>query len=305
MSILLSFMAALSIAFANLFIRKSIDAGGSAKAFLVFQMGSAFFLAILMSPVRTGQFSINGPIVLLGIAAGLLLAVMLYCLGKALEKGPPGFTFSILNAATVMPGLIMALSFGAAFGFLYNAWHAIGSLLVIGGLFWAGRGLEQMQDKKKWLLFAVAMFGLHICLLCLYQWRALLLKFPHSFFPSEHAQSEWFMPFMYLSATLIQLGIYLKSERKMPKGKEVAYGLMGGAANLFCTFFLLWATQVATPVENAVIFPVFSVAGIILSNLWSQKLYQEKINWRACQVCTFGLIVGTVDWTAIAAAIGW
>lgn len=308
MSILLSFTAAMCVAFSNLFMRKSIDTGGTAKAYLVFQMGFAFLLAVLMSPVRTGRFSINMPIVLLGIAAGLLLAVMLFCLGRALEKGPPGFTFSILNAATVMPGLIMALSFGVAYGFIYNGWHALGSILVIGGLFWAGRGMQGMQDKKKWLVFSFGMFALHICLLCLYQWRALLFKVHHPFFTAEQAQSEWFMPFMYLSAALVQLGIYLQAEKRKPQIKEAVYGLMGGAANLLCTFFLLWATQVATPFENAVIFPIFSVAGIILSNLWGQKLYQEQVNWRACQLCAFGLIVGTVDWKAIAAALvsmGW
>jgi len=54
-----------------------------------------------------------------------------------------------------------------------------------------------------------------------------------------------------------------------------------------------------------VIFPIYSVVGIILTNFWGQKLYQEQVNWRACQLCAFGLIVGTVDWKAVAAAIGF
>jgi multidrug transporter EmrE-like cation transporter len=293
------------VAFSNLFMRKSIDTGGTTKAFLVFQMGFALLLSLLMGPIRTGQYAINLPIVLLGMTAGVILALMLYCLGRAIEQGPAGFTFSILNGATVMPGLIMAMVFGVTYGFIYNGWHALGSVLVIGGLYWAGRGAQNMQDKKKWILLSASMFALHVLILCLFQWRALLFKVDHPMFTANEAQSEWFMPFLYLAALSIQLALYLKSERRMPQVKEAVYGMFGGGAQMLCTFFLLWATQVASPVENAVIYPVFSVAGIVLSNLWSQRLYQEQVNWRACQLCAFGLIVGTVDWKAIAAAISW
>jgi len=53
-----------------------------------------------------------------------------------------------------------------------------------------------------------------------------------------------------------------------------------------------------------VIYPIFSVVAIVLSKPLGQRLYQEKVNWRACQLCASGLVVGTVDWKAIAAAIG-
>ncbi len=310
MAILLVFIAASFVALSNFFMRKSVDSGGTTKGFLVFQMAVAFFIAILINPVRTGNYSINFPIASLGIAAGLIFALMIYSLGRAVEKGPPGITFSILNAATVMPGLFMALLFGAAHGFVYTGWHGIGSILVLAGLFWAGKGLDGMQEKKSWILFSGAMFSFHILLLCLFQWRALLLNLPHpeelaSFFDAEKIKSEWFMPFMYLVSAIVQLGIYLRFEKRRPKSKEIIYGVCGGVANSLCTFFLIWSTEAASPIENAVIFPVFSVAGIVLSNIWGQKLYQEQVNWKACQVCAFGLIVGTVDWKAVAAAIGF
>jgi len=75
--------------------------------------------------------------------------------------------------------------------------------------------------------------------------------------------------------------------------------------NGLCTYFMIWSTELASPLEGAVIFPIFSVTTIALSNLWSQRLYQEKVNWTACQFCIAGLIVGTVDWGAVAAFIGW
>lgn len=304
------FLAAIFVSLSNLVMRKSIDAGGSAKAFLVFQMVVAFLVAIIINPIRTGDYAINLPIAGLGIAAGLLFALMLFSLGRAVEKGPPGITFSILNAATVMPGLVMALLFGAAYGFVYNIWHGLGSMLVLAGLFWAGKGLQGMQDKKNWMYFSALIFLLHILLLALFQWRALLIHLPRAeeittLFTSDQIKSQWFMPFMYLVSAVVQSGIYLRFERRVPKVLEIFYGVCGGVANSLCTFFLIQATVAATPLENAVIFPIFSVAGIILSYLWGQKLYQEVVNWKACQLCAFGLFVGTVDWKAVAAAIGF
>ena len=83
------------------------------------------------------------------------------------------------------------------------------------------------------------------------------------------------------------------------------YGIFGGLINGTGTFLLTCAIQAASALENAILFPMYSVAIIILSNLWGQKLYQEKVNWRACQVCAGGLLIATVDWRGVAAAIGF
>lgn len=310
MAVILMFFAGIFVSLSNLFMRKSIDSGGTTKGFLIFQMAMGFLVALSLNPVRTGDYAINTPVVLLGVVTGLVLAGLLFSLGRALENGPPGVTFSIINGATVMPAIIMALLFGAARGFPYTPWHAIGSILVLFGLFWAGKGLEGFQNRKAWIFFSLAMFCFHVLLLGIFQWRALLLNTPHveeitSLFSAEQIRSQWFMPFIYLASTFVQLALFIRYEKRWPRGMEVLYGLIGGAANGLCTYFMIWSTEVATPLENAVIFPIFSVVTIILSNLWGQKLYQEQVNWRACQVCAFGLVVGTVDWKAVAAAIGF
>jgi len=310
MAVFLMFLAGVFVSLSNLCMRKSIDSGGTTKGFLIFQMATAFLVALLLNPVRTGDYAINGPIIGLGVVAGLILAGLLFSLGRALEKGPPGFTFSILNGSTVMPAIVMAAFFGVAHGFPYTTWHAVGSLFVLFGFFWAGRGLQGLQDRKGWITFALTMFSLHVLLLILFQWRALLLNVPHteeitSLFTSAQIQSQWFMPFMFLASTVVQLALFVYYERRSPLSREVVYGLIGGAANGLCTYCMLWSTEVATPLENAIIFPMFAVVTIVLSNLWGQKLYQEQVNWRACQMCALGLIVGTVDWKAVAAAIGF
>lgn len=299
MGLFSALLAALFIAISNLFMRKSIDSGGTTKGFLTIQMFVAFLVAIFLGPIKTGQYDWNGPIIILGLCSGLVLATMLLVLGKALEKGPPGFTFSILSAATVMPAIVMAVLFGAAFGFYYTIWHGIGSLLVLTGLFWAGKGIEGMQDRKTWILLAIAMFSLHVLLLVIYQWRAILLNFPSAYFTSEQIRSQWFMPMLYLSAAIVQLAIYLRSERRKFLPKEWLYGCAAGAGNSLCTFFLIQATELATGFQSAIIFPLFSIGTIVFSNLWGQYLYEEKVNWRACQVCTLGILIGTVDWRSI------
>ena len=114
------------------------------------------------------------------------------------------------------------------------------------------------------------------------------------------------MPFIYFAAAAVQVCVYLfASERRKPKGAECFYGFIGGGANSISTFFLIWATEVASSLENIVIFPIFSVAIIVICNFWGQRLYQERVNWKACQVCALGLLVGTIDWKALLAALGW
>ncbi len=310
MAILLMLFAGGFISLSNLFMRKSMDGGGTTKGFLIFQMAMAFLVALLLNPVRTGNYAWNGSIAFLGIAAGCVLAFMLFFLGRSLEKGPAGLTFSILNAATVMPAIVMALLFGASYGFPYTLWHAAGSLIVLFGLFLAGKGLQGLQDRKRWMIFCAAMFSLHILLLSLFQWRALLLNLPNpeemvSFFNSEKIKSQWFTPFMFLSAMVAQGIFFIYYERRWPRFLEAYYGLLGGVMNGLCTYCMIWSTEVAGALENAVIFPIFSVMTIVLSNLWSQRLYQERVNWRACQFCMGGLVIGTVDWKAVAAFIGF
>jgi hypothetical protein len=298
------------VAASNLFMRRSIDAGGTTRAFLVIQMAIGFLVAFLIGPVKSGLYEMNGSIAVLGLGAGLVLGAMLLVLGKALEKGPPGLTFSILSGATVLPAIVMALLFGSAFGFVYTVWHGIGSILVVAGLLWAGRGLQGLQDRTAWVLFSLLMFSLHVLLLVIFQWRAMLHNIPNpeeviGFFTSEQIRSQWFMPMLYLGGTGVQLVNYLMNEKRVPNSKEWVNGFGGGVANSLGTFFLIQGTELATGLENAVIFPLFSIGTIILSNVWSQRLYQEKVNWRAAQVCALGLLIGTVDWKGVLAAVGF
>ncbi|MBS0607097.1 MAG: hypothetical protein JSR57_09115, partial [Verrucomicrobia bacterium] len=98
MGIQLMVIASLFIAASNYCMRRSIDSGGSSKAFLMIQLFLVFLVAILLNPVRTGEYAWSSCMAYFGLAGGIVLAVMMIFLGKALEKGPPGLTFAALNA---------------------------------------------------------------------------------------------------------------------------------------------------------------------------------------------------------------
>lgn len=303
MGILLILVASCFASLSNFCMRRSIDSGGTAKAFLAVQLSIAALAAFLLGPVRTGQFALNLPVILAGLTAGLILGWMLQTLGRALEFGPPGLTFAMLNASTVMPAIVMALLFGAAFGCIYTPWHAAGSLFVLGGLFWAGKGLQGLVNQRSWLLFSLLTFTLHVLFLVLMQCRVLVLNssLPEMASLSFNLASPWFLFFIYLAASLLQVGAYLTGERRILKSEECFYGLFGGIGNAMSTFFLIWATEAANAMERAVIFPIFSIAIIVICNVWGQRLYQEKVHWKACQLCLFGLFIGTVDWKSLIA----
>ena len=172
------------------------------------------------------------------------------------------------------------------------------------GLFWAGWGARGLDKKMRWVTFVAGAFVLHTFFLILMQWRALFINFPGENglflnFDVQDAKSQWFMPSVFFAAALIQLLIYVTTQKRRPNRQETVYGILGGLTNGIGTFFMIWSTEVSTPLEHAMIFPIFSVAIIIACNLWGQLLYKEKVNWVANGVCVLGILVGTINWAAL------
>jgi drug/metabolite transporter (DMT)-like permease len=304
MGIQLMLLAGVFIALSNYMMRKSIDAGGTTKGFLMVQLFIVFVVAILLNPVRMGDYQWSGCMSLFGLAGGLVLALMMASLGRALESGPPGLTFAALNSSTVMPSIVMVLIFGAAFGYHYTLWNGLGSLLVVIGLFWAGWQTHASKQKSVWFSFVSAAFFLHVIFLVFLSWKALFMNYPGEnglflSFDMDDAKNQWFMPMIFFAAFAIQALIYFKSEKRWLKKGEVLYGVLGGVANGVGTFFMIRATEVSTPFEHAMIYPIFSVSIIVLCNLWGQWLYKEKVNWIATGVCLVGILVGTINWSGI------
>ncbi len=304
MGIQLMVIAALFIAISNLCLRRSIDAGGTSKAYLMMQLVLSFFVMVLLNPVRTGDYSWSMPMAVFGLAGGVLLAGVMTFLGKALESGPPGLSVAILNCSSVMPILMLVILFGSQYGFSYTLWNAVGSILVILGICWAGWDGGQVESRKKWLIFVSLAFFAHVAYLVFLNWRALFLNFPGQeglglAFAPETLNSQWFMPMVFLSAALIQTYIFFAKEKRMPNRSETIYGLFGSIANGLGAFLLIKGTEIASPLEHAMLFPIFSVTIILGCNIWGRVLYSESVNWKANALCIGGILIGTVDWKAL------
>ncbi len=305
MGIQLMIIASIFIAVSNYCMRRSIDSGGSSKAFLMIQLSLVCLVAILLNPVRTGIYGWSHCMAIFGIAAGIILGTMVIFLGKALETGPPGLTFAILNASTVMPMILMVIFFGASFGYVYTLSHAAGSLVVIIGLLWAAWQAIRSQKQVQWGALIMGAFLLHVLFLVVMQWRALFINFPGanglylSFDMEDSTCCQWFMPILFFVAALIQIGYYLATQKRVPNRSEVLYGVLGGVVNGIGTFFMIWSTEVSTSLEHAMIFPIFAVTIIIGCNLWGQWIYKEKVNWAANICCIVGIFIGSLDWKAL------
>ncbi len=304
MGIQLMLLAGICVAISNLFLRRSIDSGGTSKAYLMLQLGLTVFVMILLGPVRTGNYAWEPSMAIFALAGGILLASVMGFLGKAFENGPPGLSVAMLNCSSVMPILMLVLFFGAQFGFYYTLWNAIGSILVIAGICWAGWDGGNIASRRKWLLFVSLTFFAHVFYLVFLSWRSLFINFPGQSglglaFSPEAASMQWFMPIVFATAAFIQGVLFFSGERRMPNRTEVSYGMVGSVVHGVGAFAMLKATEVATSVEHAMLFPIFSVTLIVGCNLWGKWLYQEQVHWKANAVCIGGLLLGTVDWSSI------
>lgn len=297
-------LSALCAAFSNLFMRRSIDTGGTTRAFLMIQLVLVFLMAILLNPVRTGNYYWSTPMALFGLSGGIILAGFMTFLGKALEHGPPSLTIAMLNSSTVMPILVLVFIFGSQFGYYYTLWNGLGSLLVVIGMCWAGWDLTALNHRKKWLSFVLLAFCLHIFYLVFLNWRALFINFPGAqnlgfSFALEDAKAQWFMPMVFLGAAAVQTVLFFTNEKRIPKQKEIFNGVLGGIAQGLCAYLMIWATEVATSKEHAMLFPIFSVAIILGCNIWGKWLYKEEIHWKGNSFCMLGLLIGTIDWKTL------
>lgn len=285
----------------NFCMRKSVGHFSNAKSFLMIELWFAALFSIAIHPARSGFQIWNGEILTFGILVGMIFGYMLYFLGQALEKGPAGLTIAGLNSSNVLPSIFMCLIFGTKFGFSYNVFHALGSLLVMMGIFWASFDLEEHFDKKSWGSKAFLAIFLHVFFLLFMQWRALMINLPDAvgylrLFSREVAKNPWFTPAMYISAALVHTAIFFRSEKRAPSLSEYKMGMVGGIFNALYAFFLIWSSEKATTFEHAMLFPMFSVFTILLCNLWGKWIYQESIHWKACHLSLLGLVLGTVDW---------
>lgn len=238
------------------------------------------------------------PIVLVGFSVGLLISLLMFIIGKALQHGPSGLTFSFQNSGAILPPLLLATIFNKPFGFSISFGNLLGMIFVISGLFCATIGQSKVSVRKTWVAYALLTFIAQGLILSIFQWRCLLIQegLPtHVLIPFSCPSSAdlWFMPALFFSSWLCQVLCFSCSERRLPYISEITYGSLGGIFNGLSTFFLLKATNVASIEEKAMLFPLFTVIVVLLCNLYGRLFYNETISWKANALAILGIIIGT------------
>ncbi|MBN4067422.1 hypothetical protein JYU14_05000 [Simkania negevensis] len=304
MALYLILISAVAAAIQNLFMRRSVDSEGSTHIYVPVQLFMSLLIVTYLNPVRSHSYTFDWRTVAVGLVMGLVLGLMMWSLGQAVKYGASALTFASLNSSSVLPSIVMACLFGAVFGHGYQWWNALGSAFVVIGIFWSSLSSEKSKSWPFWVFFTVLASLSFVFFSSMMQWRVLLSTHvaQKSFllpFSLDPAKAAWFIPAIFFSATLFQLVILAFVKVGAVSKRTVVYGVFGGIANGLSMFFMVFATERAQAWENAMLFPIFSISVIVLSNLWAKFLYREKIVWIPSAMCIAGLFVGTVDWSAL------
>lgn len=283
-------------ALSNFCMRKSMEKKGSARTFFLFQLVCTFLTLIYLYPVAEECYSINLYTICMACACGFFLALLKLQVVRALKAGPASLTFACINCASIAPAIAFALLFVDC---TYTFGNLIGSTLVAIGLFWAINNQSQFTHKWGWIAFAMLAFFVHTLFLILTEWHAILLRSPHWLndfwlYGSDRLHSAWFAPLVFATAALIHSVLYWFQERRFPRREEFFWGILGGLLNGACSYFFQQSVLLATGIEQACLFPLFSVTLILVCNLWGQWLYGEEVHWKANCLCLAGLFVPVV-----------
>lgn len=290
-------LSGLLAALSNFCMRRSMDFRGTCRAYYMFQLFFTLIVALILYPMRSENATDwNPPIVFLGLLTGLFLGFMKLMIDKALQKGPPGLTFAAINSASVMPALVFVLFFHTLIDFELTHYDVMASILIVAGLFWASRKDHRNFRTQDWMSFALLGFAFHVLYLVFTELRAIFINgehfITHDLFPSaDMFRSPWYLPMVFVSATLMHVIVYVVSIRKMPLRPEILWGVVGGIFNGLCAYCYLEATEVASVSETTLIFSVFSISTILFCNLWGYYFYEEKIHWQANGLCLAGLFI--------------
>lgn len=309
MALILMLFSGVLVGLGNYFMRRSMDAGGDSRSYILIQLFLSAIWTITTGPLANMEFSTTTPTLIYGVLTGACLAFFMRFLGQAMARGPVSLTVAFINASTLLPALIFYLVFGKSFGFEYKVATALGSLLVLFALFQATKRdfSQDSSDAQRnrltfpWLYATMGCLILHTFMLVLIQLRSmslceeigdhfLLLK------SSTHG-SEAFLPIMFVSAWIIQ---WLQSSRKgmrWPVQKEWLFGCLGGLANGSSIQLMAMGTFIATGAQAAMMFPLYSVSIIVTCNLWGLLLYKESVYWPASILAITGIAVGTINWS--------
>lgn len=299
MSIILIIFAALCLAIVNLMLRKGADIQEQSQLYLWVQQGVSFLFILCVNPLRVGSFSFSLDLLVIGLGAGVFLSLMMGSFFQAMKKGPPALSCAILNCASTVPALLMAIVFGSKYGYEIHAYNAIGILLVSVGLLWSGVSEANSDKSVAWFRAILATFIFQVAFLSVVKWQGLMMReelqtewgLPFYF---DELESLWFLPIVFLVSSVSQGAVYLGKQKEKTDKRLLYYATVGGIFNGLSYHLMVGAIRSARGIESMLILPILSVVVIVLCNLWGQKLYKERVNWRASFLSLIGLVVAMI-----------
>ncbi len=291
-------LTSLFIALSNLFIRKSVDAGGGeGDPYLLERLAVSGVAISLIAIYNLGYFPFNLKMALLGILAGIMLGSLMWSTGRTLKFGPPGLSLMVINIACVAPPILMALAFGSAYGFDYTIYNLIGSAVIVAGML-LGSLHERFGLSRNWLLWVGITFLLHSLYLTYFQYRSLLLKAdPNSsplLFCCSPEGADIFGIALFAAAALYQL-LLPRNRKEFSFTPFLIWGIGGGIINGLGSFFMLKSTEYAvTSTEKTLLFPIYLILLITFCNAWGRVLYGEKISWLSTAIIALGILISAL-----------
>lgn len=129
---------------------------------------------------------------------------------------------------------------------------------------------SQSGNKKSWLILLLIFNGLADAMANVFD------KIQHI------SSNDSYLIMTFLSASIITFIVLILRKEKM-NIKDALFGMIIGIPNYLSARFLLLALQ---NIQAVIVYPVYSVAGIILITLIGILIFKEKINMKKlCSLC--------------------
>ena len=263
MNVLILVAIIMGVSLENVF-KKSFNVKTDGKGAYFFTAFSSLF-AMLFFVFTTNNLSFDAKILPYAIGFGASYMACGVCVVLALSCGPLSLSSLILSYSLILPTL-----YGLVF--LHDP---VGPMLVIGivllgiSLLLVNKNTDTIRISLKWGIFIFISFvGNGMC--------SIVQKMQQDAFGGAYKNE-----FMIIALAMVTLGLGIASvltERKnlflyTKKGGFIsaACGVMNGMVNLFVMIL-------SAKMPVSVMFPLISAGGLIITFVFSQTLYNEKLS---------------------------
>lgn len=256
----------------SVFVKLSTEK--SEKNILQFNALKAGTALILFFMISLYHFQMHLPTMLYGALYGLALLASMVSGYLALGKGPMALTSIITSYSLIIP---------CVFGAVYlneeiRALQYLGLILLFASMGLISRIENKLIFQKNWLFYVIITFVCNgVC--------PVIQKLHQVHYPEKFRQE-----FMVYALFVIVILLLLISAGKGKKQKktEIKYAALSGICMGLGSYITL---LLSSSVNATVLFPIVSVATMLLNYIISMILFQERFN----KIQSGGFIIGIIS----------